>query len=883
MVTFDVGPAGDFGSLSAFLGVASHGNRNRSNGVLGVQGAKDVASKDRTADCTLNKKVAFRMLKQLGCEVRPEANDTNFVEVSLAKQPVLFKMLVELGHGPSRNEEGTMVVRVQEQRPRRPEEVVAALSAPRKSKTPEEEGYPSIGLRHRLKPEDEEQLVKRLYAPKSVPKDLPEKSTSKPRRTATEQRAYLDRLLKPRECAEVSGPEDLKLEIGMGLAGPQHSSNRLEWPKFSSPSARLAKPKVDRKGLAGLSKGNGHNGPLVQAGQLLLSESPVRHLEEPLAEGFEEQVVVEAEFLDHEHESIESRDSPKSDNPSEAKDVKEGEGDDVDSEPLDPLDRLDRLDRLDPESFAVAVDRLLGSAPKLQKRSAQEQQLHAERLSALAQPRKKAPTETKTAEMKRSPRSQREACNRLAQPRLKAPHEPSHASNAATNPSTNAASNAGRVVDTDIVEDELEEEEEVEAEEVVVQVIPSMLAQCSLERIDEEGSRAARARRRQRTPVGAAGPVGPTPYLATMSLSKREKPEKQGLKRADTTERKQADLQSGPRLAFAAEDGGAQDESMLHDIDALYSQLIKPVDDTIDFVGTVSQPSDTGNPTNLLAKKTPEAPDIYEEVYETETPEVIAEPAHLSNLKDEDLLATIDQLFHEMIQGNGSDARPSANCNWDNLGSGDVDDVDSKANKVDLTSDSTHPEKLKVPTASKEVESGGSAALDSDTADDDLEIPMLLEEVLWSALLIARRGHSAVVSELPVLQLKIAASLCPLPCSLQQRLAVELPELSLALASEGGAGGPCPVDGSVRDVQEKRTVVGSLRETLRKTRDALLGLASQSSQTEEAAQDKRPVKMQKVPKRQKRKTSLSYWTEESLEQLEAPKAAISFSKAAPSA
>lgn len=881
MVTFDVGPASDFGSLSAFLGVASHGNRNRSNGVLGVQGAKDVASKDRTADCTLNKKVAFRMLKQLGCEVRPEANDTNFVEVSLAKQPVLFKMLVELGHGPIRNEEGTMVVRVQEQRPRRPEEVVAALSAPRKSKTPEEEGYPSIGLRPRLKPEDEEQLVKRLYAPKSVPKDLPEKSTSKPRRTATEQRAYLDRLLKPRECADVSGPEDLKLEIGMGLTGPQHSSNRLEWPKFSSPSARLAKPKVDRKGLAGLSKGNGHNGPLVQAGQLLLSESPVRHLEEPLAEGFEEQVV-EAEFLDHEHESIESRESPKSDlNPSEAKDVKEGNqgDDDVDSEPLDPLDRLDRLDRLDPESFAVAVDRLLGSAPKLQKRSAQEQQLHAERLSALAQPRKKAPTETKTAEMKRSPRSQREACNRLAQPRLKAPHEPSHASNAATNPSTNAASNAGRVVDTDIVEDELEEEE-VEAEEVVVQVIPSMLAQCSLERIDEEGSRAARARRRQRTP-GAAGPVGPTPYLATMSLSKRERPEKQGLKRTDT-ERKQADLQSGPRLAFVAEDG-AQDESMLHDIDALYSQLIKPVDDTNDFVGPVSQPSDPGNPTSLLAKKTPEAPDIDEEVYETETPEVIAEPAHLSNLKDEDLLATIDQLFHEMIQGNGSDAMPSGNCNWDNLGSGDVD---RKAGQVDMSSDSTHPEKLKVPTASKEGESGGSAALDLDTANDDLEIPMLLEEVLWSALLIARRGHSAVVSELPVLQLKVAASLCPLPCSLRQRLAAELPELSLALASEaggggpGGPGGPCP-DGLVRDLQEKRIVAGSLRETLRKTRDALLGLASQSS--EEASQDKRPVKMQKGPKRQKRRTSLSYWTEESLEQLEAPKAAMSFSKAAPSA
>ncbi|CAK9055936.1 unnamed protein product [Durusdinium trenchii] len=71
-----------------------------------------------------------------------------FVEVNLAKQPVLFKMLVELGHGPRRNEDGDLAVRVKEDRHRKPEEVVAALSQPRKPKEVKEvkeEGYPSVG------------------------------------------------------------------------------------------------------------------------------------------------------------------------------------------------------------------------------------------------------------------------------------------------------------------------------------------------------------------------------------------------------------------------------------------------------------------------------------------------------------------------------------------------------------------------------------------------------------------------------------------------------------------------------------------------------------------------------------------------------------------
>ena len=167
MVSFGLGPESDYGSLSAFLGVAgaSHEKHALKTNLIkapllevanpNVSSTRVTNPKDSTL---LNKKVAFRMLKQLGCEVhRLEGEKAGedmtqysqcFVEVNLAKQPVLFKMLVELGHGPRRNEDGDLVVRVKEDRHRKPEEVVAALSQPRKPKEVKEvkeEGYPSVG------------------------------------------------------------------------------------------------------------------------------------------------------------------------------------------------------------------------------------------------------------------------------------------------------------------------------------------------------------------------------------------------------------------------------------------------------------------------------------------------------------------------------------------------------------------------------------------------------------------------------------------------------------------------------------------------------------------------------------------------------------------
>ncbi|CAE7750967.1 unnamed protein product [Symbiodinium sp. CCMP2592] len=176
----EVGPAADFGSLCLGCGLrlwtSARGSAFLGVGVPGVPGVPvaepgahlkaplplptPATSARIGKDGTLSKKVGFRMLKQLRCEVlSDEDGEARYVQVGIKTQPVLFKMLVELGHAPRRGEDGEFMVQVVEQCGRKPEEVVAALSAPRE---PEDEGYPSMP-RPRLKPEDAQLLVNRLY------------------------------------------------------------------------------------------------------------------------------------------------------------------------------------------------------------------------------------------------------------------------------------------------------------------------------------------------------------------------------------------------------------------------------------------------------------------------------------------------------------------------------------------------------------------------------------------------------------------------------------------------------------------------------------------------------------------------------------------------
>ena len=204
------------------------------------------------------------------------------------------------------------------------------------------------------------------------------------------------------------------------------------------------------------------------------------------------------------------------------------------------------------------------------------------------------------------------------------------------------------------------------------------------------------------------------------------------------------------------------------------------------------------------------------------------------------------------------------------------------------------------------------------------ELPVLqavLEEVLWSALLLARAGH-AQLSDLLGLSLSqslspqesqtavaaplaAACRLSPLPLSLRQRLHNELPELHQALFSYKSKSA-----GNLPDVP-----VPEILPALRKARDSLLTFASNSANSANSAkgtaatatsdasdlpadhpdlqdlqehqQLERPLSATSatsatlpgdatpgashVKRRQLRRTSLSHWTEESLEQLEAPK------------
>ena len=135
-----------------------------------------------------------------------------------------------------------------------------------------------------------------------------------------------------------------------------------------------------------------------------------------------------------------------------------------------------------------------------------------------------------------------------------------------------------------------------------------------------------------------------------------------------------------------------------------------------------------------------------------------------------------------------------------------------------------------------------SQSVTPEASEPDLEeLQKLLEELLWSVLLIARRGNSAGIMELlPFSELRACAPL--LPSSLHQRLS-EVPQLQAIL----GCRHPNP------ELQRDPATLVKLR----RARDAILDFAAQTAQ---------PKAAKKV-----RKTGLSHWTEDSLQALQAPR------------
>merc|ERR1711971_283641 len=117
--------------------------------------------------------VAFKMLKQLGCQVStidPEdqegANSSNFIEVRQQAQPVLFQMLIEFGYQPFLTVDSAVAIRVEQPRQRAREEVFAALAAPKPPRPPQQvEGQ---SARPRMSSQEEQDMVRRLTERKAA-------------------------------------------------------------------------------------------------------------------------------------------------------------------------------------------------------------------------------------------------------------------------------------------------------------------------------------------------------------------------------------------------------------------------------------------------------------------------------------------------------------------------------------------------------------------------------------------------------------------------------------------------------------------------------------------------------------------------------------------
>jgi len=229
-----------------------------------------------------------------------------------------------------------------------------------------------------------------------------------------------------------------------------------------------------------------------------------------------------------------------------------------------------------------------------------------------------------------------------------------------------------------------------------------------------------------------------------------------------------------------------------------------------------------------------------------------------------ELLANIDRLYGEMVSG-GRSAR--------------------SARSADGPSDG-----LPVPVGAAvslgpPIAAVGAEALspaDAAPATALGELQELLEEVLWSALLLGRSAGSRIDVQSRLLELLPphilaacfqACGTSGLPASLLQRIGTELPLVSAALlrrprgaarAARGGA-------------------VAMLAGTLRQARDSVLALASSSdldaedvalrpssaARASESSSQPQQAKAKRPPK-PPRKTSLSHWTADSLNSLEAP-------------
>lgn len=896
----------------------------------------------------LNQKTAFKMLKQLGCVCKfNESDGQPYIEVAHSAQPVLFKMLLDFGYQPLKDEDGVPVIHVNQPRMRTQEEIIASLTAPRQPKPPpptEMEKASSATSRPRLLPEEEAELVQRLAA-RRKPKLPPEEETTKEQqqeahkfRSATEQRAHLDRLLRPRASSSVdldvstAAPEHATLPPSQFTFGHSSASNAPGKPLLrNSPSAppatwpppvpargnvhvtRAARagrmPPTSKAGMpseVGISTGPLRPSPrLAHAGLVALTPSPgSSHTESPVPDG----------PLESSTSAI-STDQPgitlASGEPSET--MMSGISDQL---PLAATDT--KLEEPSAENATASsslssepnkedtgdwLDRILGPMSMPGRSAAPRSRAeHHERLKKLSKPRPRPdlPVEqpAPVAQAPRSPRAQREACSRLAEPRKpKVAADEEH---------TIEPSHVDDIIDVGSTDTAFGSDE-------AVLVIPSLLTQLPqrLERIDEDpppepakckkGTSKVRPKARSSSlPAPAApyaAPVFPAPKPASCSTSSGSH------KRSNSV--CGAAPPSTPLVGTAASclewleqrsDNSCDGEEMLSQIDYLYSEFLGgasrmqqdrtpcvplpnhmqpcvskagsshdvPVHVSCDpgFGGLLGRTQRMADGIRLVDHYSQTAPAPSSAVKYPDIHELPLTPSSGQGEDGEALLATIDHLYTEILNSGGHGAALPAHSLDSALG----------------------------PCDTKKASSDEYAQLVDDAARQ--ELCKLLEEVLWSALLLGRSAGENVCVQSHLLDLLPAQTLsrclhacgrCSLPHSLLQRLASEMPHVHGALTC--GA----PVHGK----HKPHVASNDLTEVVRRARDGLLSLASstggasgepfeQSAKISSVPEPLVPEDVSsactqsdsqehKARKTKPRRTSLSYWTPESIAAVEVPR------------
>jgi hypothetical protein len=282
------------------------------------------------------------------------------------------------------------------------------------------------------------------------------------------------------------------------------------------------------------------------------------------------------------------------------------------------------------------------------------------------------------------------------------------------------------------------------------------------------------------------------------------------------------------------EDGVESGEAMLAHIDRLYTSLLQKRAPSKDRPSSSEQPDQVP----CEARHPEEKPALH----------VPQAPTDADTEGGEDFLTSIDQLYNEVMH---------------------VDKLHDTAKADYQASEAASPvtEDTVVTPSPRTLPVDGSEVR---------ELGNVLEEVLWSALMLKRGGNGSLDVQASLLELLppsclgqclVACGLDNLTSSLLQRLSAELPGIHTALTCTS----PRLGGGSLNSV-------ASLIVLVREARDRLLILASTSAvETNPDSVATAPrcesgaTVPEKAPRKLKvRKTSLSHWTPESLSAMEAP-------------